>query len=150
MLACRWDNNFIFIASGNILIHLQSHILRFQDGFDFAGFKSVSMLNGSMVNAEVWTDSARLQPPAGITIYISPVTGEDVHYKDGGAFQLEWVRTRFRDWENWVSFFTWSRWLPAFSPPFSRLRNARFDRKTPSASSSPPTKGATNPAGQRL
>jgi hypothetical protein len=67
------------------------------------------MLNGSMVNAEVWTDSARLQPPAGITIYISPVTGEDVHYKDGGGFQLEWVCTAFGDWDSWVSFLRPSR-----------------------------------------
>lgn len=63
-----------------------------QDGFDFGGYKNVSMLNGTMVSAEVWTISQRLQPPAGITIFISPQTGEDVHYKDGGSFELEWVR----------------------------------------------------------
>lgn len=76
------------VVHDNLLANLG---LNETDGFDFGGYTRVANLANESVAAEVWTISQRLQPPAGITIYISPTTGEDVHYRDGGAFELEWA-----------------------------------------------------------
>ncbi|EDQ88872.1 uncharacterized protein MONBRDRAFT_26022 [Monosiga brevicollis MX1] len=60
-------------------------------GFDYLGMMYTTDLWGRELAAQAWTNGAQFPISPGFHIMIDPSSNEDVHYYNGGAYQLEWA-----------------------------------------------------------